>query len=168
MNIKLILRIVSYILFLEVALMIPAGFVSVLYHEWHALLAFGYTCALTLILAFILFVTTKNARGNHFYSREGLVTTGLAWVVMSILGCLPFVFSGEIPSFIDALFETVSGFTTTGSSIVPNVEVMSKGILWWRSFTHWIGGMGVLVFLMAIVSLGGRNGGYTMHIMRAE
>lgn len=168
MNIKLILRIVSYILFLEVALMIPAGFVSVLYHEWHALLAFGYTCALTLILAFILFVTTKNARGNHFYSREGLVTTGFAWVVMSILGCLPFVFSGEIPSFIDALFETVSGFTTTGSSIVPNVEVMSKGILWWRSFTHWIGGMGVLVFLMAIVSLGGRNGGYTMHIMRAE
>ena len=105
MNIKLILRIVSYILFLEVALMIPAGFVSVLYHEWHALLAFGYTCALTLILAFILFVTTKNARGNHFYSREGLVTTGLAWVVMSILGCLPFVFSGEIPSFIDALFD---------------------------------------------------------------
>ena len=168
MNIKLILRIVSYILFLEVALMIPAAFVSVLYHELHALTAFGITCLLILAIALILYLTTKNAKGNHFYSREGLVTTGVAWIVMSILGCLPFVISGEIPSFVDALFETVSGFTTTGSSIVPNVEMMSKGILWWRSFTHWIGGMGVLVFLMAIVSLGGRNGGYTMHIMRAE
>lgn len=168
MNVKLILRIVSYILFLEVALMIPAGMISVLYHEWSTLVAFGWTWLIILIIAVILFLMTKNAKDNHFYSREGLVTTGLAWIVMSVLGCLPFVISGQIPSFVDALFETVSGFTTTGSSIVPNVEKLSRGILWWRSFTHWIGGMGVLVFLMAIISLGGRNGGYTMHIMRAE
>ena len=86
---------------------------------------------------------------------------------MSAIGCLPFVFSNEIPHFVDAMFEMVSGFTTTGSSILLNVEEMSYSLLFWRSFSHWGGGMGILVFLLAIVSVGGKNGGVTMHIMRA-
>ena len=102
------------------------------------------------------------------YAREGFVTVALSWVFLSLVGSLPFVISGEIPSFIDAFFETVSGFTTTGASIVPAVEELSKGILYWRSFSHWLGGMGVLVFLLAL-SPGDNNGaGFTMHLLRAE
>ena len=90
------------------------------------------------------------------------------WIVLSLLGCLPFVFSGAIPSYIDAFFETVSGFTTTGASILPEVESLPKGILYWRSFSHWLGGMGVLVFLLAISSGSGKDKGFTMHLLRAE
>ena len=87
---------------------------------------------------------------------------------MSLLGCLPFFFSGAIPSFVDALFEIVSGFTTTGASILSDVEALPKGLLYWRSFSHWLGGMGVLVFLLAISSGGGKDKGFTMHLLRAE
>ena len=100
-----------------------------------------------------------------FYAREGFLTVALTWVVMSLAGCLPFIFSGAIPNFADAFFETVSGFTTTGSTILTDVEVLPRGILFWRSFTHWIGGMGVIVFIMAILpSLGAGS----VHIMKAE
>ena len=109
---------------------------------------------------------------NHcskaFYAREGLVCVGISWIVMSLLGALPFYISREIPSFLDALFETVSGFTTTGASILPEVEVLSMGILYWRSFTHWLGGMGVLVFVLAVGALGESSKGFTMHLLRAE
>ena len=88
--------------------------------------------------------------------------------MISLLGCLPFYFSGEIPSFVDALFETVSGFTTTGASILSDVEALSKGILYWRSFTHWLGGMGVLVFVLALGGESKKSNGYTMHLLRAE
>ena len=93
---------------------------------------------------------------------------GASWIVMSLLGCLPFYFSGEIPRFVDALFETVSGFTTTGASILPEVETLSMGNLYWRSFTHWLGGMGVLVFVLAIGRGREKSDGYTMHLLRAE
>lgn len=168
MNFKFVLRIVSYILLIEAALMLPSCGIALVRHEWNALIGFGLTyCILFLTVGLILLIT-KGYRKGHFYSREGLVTTGLTWILMSVIGCLPFVFSNEIPEFIDALFEMVSGFTTTGSSILLNVEEMSHSLLFWRSFSHWIGGMGILVFLLAIVSVGGRNGGFTMHIMRAE
>ena len=112
-----------------------------------------------------LALTFRKPRNTVIYAREGFVVTSLSWIVMSLVGALPFVLAGQIPSYIDAVFETVSGFTTTGASILTDVEAMTHGLLFWRSFTHWVGGMGVLVFLLAIVPLaGGRN----VHIMRAE
>lgn len=105
-------------------------------------------------------------KDKTIYARDGLVIVALGWIALSLFGALPFYFSGEIPRYIDALFETVSGFTTTGSSILTDVEVMSKSLLFWRSFTHWIGGMGVLVFVMAVLPLSG--GGGDLHLMRAE
>lgn len=104
-------------------------------------------------------------KNNIFYGKEGFCTVALSWIVLSLFGALPFVLSGEIPNYVDALFETVSGFTTTGASILPDVEVMSHGALFWRSFTHWIGGMGVLVFLLAILPMAG---GSKMQLMKAE
>ena len=104
-------------------------------------------------------------RGNVFHSREGLVIVALSWLVLSVMGAAPFVLSGAIPSPVDALFETVSGFTTTGASILTDVEVLPRCVLFWRSFTHWIGGMGILVFLLSIVPM---TGGSRMHLMKAE
>ena len=107
----------------------------------------------------------KKPENTDLYAKEGFVIVSLSWLILSIFGALPFVISGAIPSYIDAFFETVSGFTTTGSSIVPAVEELPKAMLMWRSFTHWVGGMGVLVFIMAILPL---SGAQNMHIMRAE
>ena len=112
-----------------------------------------------------LLFTFKKPKNTVIYAKEGFVVTALSWVVMSLVGALPFVFAGAIPSYIDAVFETVSGFTTTGASILTDVEAMTHGLLFWRSFTHWVGGMGVLGFLLAIVPLAG---GRSVHIMRAE
>lgn len=104
-------------------------------------------------------------KSTVFYAREGFVTVSLSWILLSVLGALPFYFTGEIPSFTDALYETISGLTTTGASILTNVEILSKSTQFWRCFTHWIGGMGVLVFILAILPLAGS---YNMHLMRAE
>lgn len=109
--------------------------------------------------------THKKPKNTVFYAREGFVAVSLSWVILSFFGALPFYLSGEIPNFEDAMFETISGFTTTGASILSNVEGLSHSMLMWRSFTHWIGGMGVLVFVLAVLPLAG---GYNMHIMRAE
>lgn len=109
---------------------------------------------------------TKKPKKRAMYAREGLVTVALSWILLSALGALPFVLSGDIPSYVDALFETVSGFTTTGSSILTEVEKMSYSCLFWRSFTHWVGGMGILVFILAI--LPAKSSSASMHIMRAE
>lgn len=109
--------------------------------------------------------THKKPKNTVFYAREGFVSVSLSWVILSFFGALPFYLSGEIPNFEDAMFETISGFTTTGASILSNVEGLSHSMLMWRSFTHWIGGMGVLVFVLAVLPLAG---GYNMHIMRAE
>ena len=149
MNYRMIGRISAKILAVEAVFMIPALLISVGYHEFAAALAFAKAMlCIALASAVLYFVGRKSCRG--FYAREGLICVCLIWIIMSLLGCLPFYFSGEIPRFIDAFFEIVSGFTTTGASILPEVENLSHGILYWRSFSHWIGGMGVLVFLLAI------------------
>ena len=162
MNTSMIRFILGSILKLEAALMLLPCIVAVIYHE-SCLLSFVITIALSLAAGFLL--TFKKPSNNLFYLKEGCVATALSWVVLSIFGCLPFVFSGEIPSFTDALFETISGFTTTGSSILNDVEALSYSMLFWRSFTHWVGGMGVLVFLLAIVPM---SGGSHFNLMRAE
>ena len=167
MNFKKIIQVFVPLLGIELIFMIPAMIWAMIDHDVHVQIAFLKTMIIIAAVALLFWLISKDAE-NGFYAREGLVTTGGAWIIMSILGCLPFYFSHEIPSFIDALFETVSGFTTTGSSILVNVEEMSRGLLFWRSFTHWLGGMGVLVFLLAIVPLSGKNEGFTLHILRAE
>lgn len=167
MNYKMIARIISFLLCIEAAFMIPAVGIAIYDQSIVTTSAFLRTIIIILIVSLILWLVSRNAK-TGFYAREGLVTTGLSWIVMSMLGCLPFYISGEIPSYIDCLFEIVSGFTTTGSSILTNVEALSRSLLYWRSFTHWVGGMGVLVFLMAVVPLSGKNDGFTLHILRAE
>jgi len=168
MNFKMIFHIISWILFVEAGLMVPGMLISVVLQESAAVHGFLVTEGVILCTAGLMFVLTRNAKRGSFYQREGFLTTGLTWIIMSALGCLPFYISGEIPAYIDCFFEMVSGFTTTGSSILDDVEALSKGLIFWRSFSHWIGGMGILVFLMAIVPLGGRNQGFTLHILRAE
>ena len=126
-------------------------------------LAFFFTILICLSLGFLL--SFRKPKNMKFYAVEGFVSVSLSWIVLSLAGCLPFFLSGEIPSFVDALFETVSGFTTTGASILSEVEPMSRCCLLWRSFTHWIGGMGVLVFVLAVLPSGEGN---MMYLMKAE
>ena len=165
MNYKMMGRFISQILTLEVVFMIPAGIISLCYGEYHAMWSFCAAMVITILVSGILHSICKGAP-SAFYAKEGLVCVGLSWIVLSIFGCLPFWFSREIPSYIDAFFEIVSGFTTTGSSVVANVEGLSHGILYWRSFSNWLGGMGVLVFLLAFT--GAKGSGFTMHLLRAE
>jgi trk system potassium uptake protein TrkH len=120
-----------------------------------------------LVVGSLLFLICRTA-GRLFGTREGMVCVSFSWVVLSLLGCLPFYISGAIPNYIDALFEIVSGFTTTGASILTNVEALPKGLMYWRSFSHWLGGMGVLVFLLALAPASGGEAGFTMHLLRAE
>jgi trk system potassium uptake protein TrkH len=152
------------ILVLEAALMCLPLICSAIYGEESGVFAFGVTIALALFLGFIL-VHVNNPKDKTIFAKEGFVIVALAWVVMSLVGALPFTISGEIPFYINAVFETVSGFTTTGASILTNVEALSHGMLFWRSFTHWVGGMGILVLVMAIVPT---DSGRSMHIARAE
>lgn len=147
---------------LSVILLLPAA-VSLIYKE-NTYVAFLITAAIAFLAGFILRHAFKTDN-NVIYAKEGFLIVSLAWLSTSLIGALPFYISREIPSYIDAFFETVSGFTTTGASILINVESMSKGLLFWRSFTHWIGGMGVLVFIMAFVS---NISDRSIHIMRAE
>ena len=167
MNFKIMGRFNALILTIEAAFMVPALLVCLLYRETRPALAFLLSILLALAAAGIQMLLSKGARAS-FYAREGLVCVGLGWLTLSIFGSFPFFLSGEIPHFIDALFEIVSGFTTTGASILPDVERLSRGLLYWRSFSHWLGGMGVLVFLLAIVPSSGGNTGFTVHILRAE
>ena len=165
MNYKMMGRFISQILFLEAFFMIPALLIGLGYQEFSAAQAFGITIALILAVALVLYRICKGAP-SAFYAKDGLVCVGVSWIVLSLLGCLPFYLSREIPKYVDALFEMVSGFTTTGASIVPDVEKLSHCILYWRSFSHWVGGMGVLVFLLAFTGEQGK--GFTMHLLRAE
>ena len=165
MNYKMMGRFISQILFLEAFFMIPALLIGLGYQEFSAAQAFGITIALILAVALVLYRICKGAP-SAFYAKDGLVCVGVSWIALSLLGCLPFYLSREIPKYVDALFEMVSGFTTTGASIVPDVEKLSHCILYWRSFSHWVGGMGVLVFLLAFTGEQGK--GFTMHLLRAE
>ncbi len=167
MNYKMIGRFISLTLAIEAAFMIPALLISLYEGDWTVIRAFLYSIGIIIVIFAILYLLCKSAQ-RGFYAREGLVCVSLSWIIMSLLGCLPFFLSGQIPSYIDALFEMVSGFTTTGASILSDVEAMSKSLVYWRSFSHWIGGMGVLVFLLALVPTVGKNTGFTMHLLRAE
>ena len=167
MNYKMMGRFIAQILAIEAAFMIPALLISAFGGEKAAAMGFVYSMMIIVAVAALLWLFCRGAK-KGFYAKEGLTCTGISWLVMSLLGCLPFVISGEIPNYIDALFEIVSGFTTTGASIVPAVEDLSKGVLYWRSFSHWVGGMGVLVFLLAVIPVSEQKGGFTMHLLRAE
>lgn len=162
MNGSIIRRILGYVLVLEAVMMLLPCIVALIYSEsegWSYLLVAGFCGVTGALMAF------RKPKNTVFYLKEGCVVTALSWIFLSVFGCLPFYISGTIPSFIDALFETVSGFTTTGASILKEVESLPKCMLFWRSFTHWIGGMGVLVFLLAIIPL---SGGSNINIMKAE
>ena len=165
MNYRMIVRLLCSTLRIVALLMSPALLISLGYHETGAAIGFGVTMALMLglSLATRFFRPTKTA----LHAREGFVLVAVAWIMLSLLGALPFRLSGAIPSYIDCVFETVSGFTTTGASILSDVEALPKGLLYWRSFTHWLGGMGVLVFMLAITSISSHSGD-SMFIMRAE
>lgn len=162
MNYKIIKYIVGWVLIFEALFMLPALLTAVIYQE-KAGLSLLLSMGLSLAAGFLL--SHKKVKNKSMYAKEGFVAVALCWILLSAFGALPFVFSGAIPSYIDALFEVVSGFTTTGSSILTDVEALPKCLLFWRSFTHWIGGMGVLVFVMAILPLAGGN---NMYMMKAE
>lgn len=163
MNRRMVLSMVGKVVLLEAVLMLPALITSLIYRESCAV-SFGIAIAVSLIVGTLLTVVFKPS-SKVIFAKEGFVIVALCWITLSAIGALPFFISREIPSYIDAFFETVSGFTTTGASILTDVESMSKGLLFWRSSTHWIGGMGVLVFIMAVVnSLSDRS----IHILRAE
>ena len=167
MNYKMMGRFVAQILFIESILMLPALAISLYCGDTMAVKGFLFTLVLALGIAGLLYLICRGAP-SAFYAKEGMVCVAVSWIVLSLVGCLPFYISREIPSYVDAFFEIVSGFTTTGASIVPNVEGLSKGVIYWRSFSHWVGGMGVLVFLLAIVPSGDKGKGFTMHLLRAE
>lgn len=163
MNKKIVFGVTGRILESMFLLLLLPMAVCIIYRE-PQFLSFLITAVISLGIGFLLRFFTRN-QSSVMYAKEGFLIVTLAWVSMSLIGALPFYISGEIPSFADALFETVSGFTTTGASILRDVESLSHGMLFWRSFTHWIGGMGVLVFVLAFVSgISDRS----IHIMRAE
>lgn len=167
MNYKMTGRFIGQIVSLEAVFMIPALLIATIYQETAAMQGFLAAMGVILLFGGALLLICRGA-GQLFGPKEGMVCVGLCWVLLSMMGSIPFVVSREIPRFIDAFFETASGFTTTGSSILSNVEGLSKSLLYWRSFTHWVGGMGVLVFLLAIAPGGRGNTGFTLHLLRAE
>lgn len=167
MNYKMMGRFIGKILIVEAVFLVPAMLISLWEREFTAVAAFMWSLGAIMAVSGLLLLLSRGSQ-NKFYAKEGLVCVGMSWLFMSLLGCLPFCISGVIPNYVDAFFEIVSGFTTTGASILPQVEGLPKGILYWRSFSHWLGGMGVLVFLLAISSMGGSDNGYTMHLLRAE
>ena len=162
MNITAILNIIGHVMKYEILLLLIPFFVALFYGQGDAN-AFLYTVLLMIPIALIL-IKIKGKK-NEIYAKEGFLTVGLAWIVISFFGALPFVFSGAIPSLVDAFFETSSGFTTTGASILTEIQSLPKGILFWRSFTHWVGGMGFLIFILALMPTFSGN---TIHLLKAE
>ena len=163
MNKKLIIRLLSSILVIEAIAMVPSLLVSLYFGDGDAS-AFVITMLLLLVLGLPVYILSKPENPN-LRAREGFMVVPLAWVLLSVFGALPFVISGMIPNFADALFESVSGFTTTGATIMPNVMNQPRGMMFWRSFTHWIGGMGVLVLTLALLP---KMSGRTSHLVKAE
>ena len=162
MNYAMIRYLIGWMLGVESVFLLLPTLTAVIYQEN---VVTAYLGAAAICLAFAALFCHKRPANPRFYAREGFVTVALCWIVLAVTGALPFLFSGEIPSVVDALFETISGFTTTGSTIVTDVEALSHAALLWRSLTHWVGGMGVLVFMLIILPLAG---GHTIYLMRAE
>ena len=163
MNYRMIRNILGWILMFEAGFLLVPSATAIVYGEWWEMWHFLATALLCLSIGGLM--AWQKPKDTTLYAREGFVIVSLSWMVMSLFGAIPFFTTGHIPSFIDALFEMVSGFTTTGSSILTSVADLPKSINMWRCFSHWVGGMGVLVFIMAFVSL---SGGQNMHIMKAE
>ena len=165
MNFKMIFHVLGKMLMFLAGLLILPTIVSIIYKEPNYVTnSFFSTILICFVLSFTLYLITKDVEERDFYKREGYVIVTLTWVIFSLLGALPFYLSGEIPSYIDSFFETVSGFTTTGSTILEDVEKLNNSLLFWRSFTHFIGGMGVIVFALAILP----RSPHTIHIAKAE
>ena len=162
MNYRMITYSIGRILIVIAATMAVPMVLSVYYGEG---LVSAYLIPIIISLVLGAAVSLKAPENKNFFVREGMMIVGVGWILISVIGALPFFISGQIPSFVDAFFETVSGFTTTGSTILTDVEAMSKSLLFWRSFTHWLGGMGVLAFAMAIFSSKDTR---TTYMMRAE
>ncbi len=166
MNYRMIAYFVGQIIRVDGLLMLCPFICTLVYGEYDEIPAFLIPIAACLLFGTLLtFLKPKN---TDIFAKEGLVTVGLSWIILSAIGAVPFVVSGSIPSFIDAFFETVSGFTTSGGSILTDVEALSHGMLFWRSFTHWVGGMGVLVFILAFLPQADTKSVKLMHVMRAE
>ena len=163
MNYAIILHVLGWVLKIESACMTLPLICALIYKEKTSIYTFALCIVICLILGAIL--TFKKPKSKTMYAKEGFIAVAFSWILLSLFGCIPFIVSGSIPNFVDALFETVSGFTTTGASILSDVEALPKSMLFWRSLTHWIGGMGVLVFLVAILPL---SGGDNMHLIKAE
>ncbi|CAK7000535.1 TrkH family potassium uptake protein [Fusobacterium varium] len=164
MNNKMVRYVIGHILKLETAFMLIPLALSFFYHE-SFIVKKSYIFTIVLLLISSLLISKKVPENQKIYAKEGLVIVSISWIALSLFGALPFVFSNRIPSFIDAFFETVSGFTTTGASILSNVEALEHSLLFWRSFTHLVGGMGVLVLALAILP---KNTNQSLHIMKAE
>lgn len=164
MNYRLIFNTTGKVLVILAALLLIPLIVSVIYLEIAPAWAFLITAGISFVIGSLMILTCK-PKTNVMFAKEGLIIVSFAWIAVSLIGAIPFTLSGEIPLYVDAVFEMVSGFTTTGASILTDVEAMSHGLLFWRSFSHWIGGMGVLVFVMAITP---KATDRSIHIMRAE
>ena len=162
MNGRMIARILGTVLLLLAAFLLLPLIVGLIYGE--NVLGFALTIALSAALGLALLLCLK-PKSTEIYAREGFAAVGLVWITLGLVGALPLVLSGDVPHYIDAVFEVTSGFTTTGASVLPDVEALSRAGQFWRIFTHWLGGMGVLVFVMAVMPLSGDR---SMHIMRAE
>ncbi len=162
MNIKLVAHTLGRVISFEAVTMLLSLVCSIILKDGQY---FSFIFSVAVCLAFGIPLSMIKPNEKKLYSRDGFVTVALSWIALSLFGALPFVISGTIPSFIDAFFETASGFTTTGATVIKNVEIVPKSILFWRSFTHWIGGMGVIVFLVALLPL---SGGSNMYLMKAE
>lgn len=166
MNRKMVFYTTGQLVLLEAALFLLPVLVSLIYGE-RCVTSFLISSGIAAVIG-VLMMAVTHPKNRVIYAKEGFLITTLSWIILSAVGALPFYLSGEIPLYVDAFFESVSGFTTTGASILPNVETLSRGLLFWRSLTHWIGGMGVLVLMMAIVPPSEGDSGRSIHIMRAE
>lgn len=163
MNYKMIRYIIGMILMAESAFMVLPMLVSVIYGEFDIVMPFVYSIFATVCTAFLFGL--KKTKNDLVFARESYIAVAAGWICVSVFGAMPFYLSGAIPSFVDAIFETVSGFTTTGATILKSVENLPKGILFWRAFTHWIGGMGIIMFLLMLTQF---SEGHSLYIMRAE
>lgn len=162
MNYRMIKNVLSWLLLFEALFLLIPALTALVYRES---VIFSYLWSSAACVAVGMLLRLGKPKNTRLYSKEGFLIVALSWILLSLFGALPLFLTGEIPSFVDALFESVSGFTTTGASILTDVESLSRASLMWRSFTHWVGGMGVLVFIMAFLPL---SGGQNMHILRAE
>ncbi|MBO5200261.1 MAG: TrkH family potassium uptake protein [Clostridia bacterium] len=164
MNYRMVFLFIGRILVTLAALMLVPLTCAIIYGEALA----PYLIPIAICLAIGLIFNIKAPKDRRFLPRDGFVCVGISWIVMSLFGCLPYIISGAIPSFVDAFFESVSGFSTTGASILSDVEALPRGLKLWRCFTQWIGGMGVLVFMMAIMPSADKGGASFTHLMKAE